>query len=110
MAVAAKSPAASLLVELEAAGVDVAEVSTEETAKACGRLYDSVIQRSVRHLGQPMLNIAVGAADRKFTGDTWHWSRRAQSTDISPLVAVTLAKWLHDEGVVVVPEPFVMWG
>jgi hypothetical protein len=33
-----------------------------------------------------------GAATRKL-GDSWAWSRRNSSVDISPLVASTLALW-----------------
>ncbi len=97
LAVAAGSPAASLLVELEASGLAVVEVSTQDHARACGAFFDSVMQRTLRHLGQPALNVAVAAGDKRFVGDAWVWSRRGSKTDISPLVAVTLAKWAHDQ-------------
>jgi len=101
LAVSAGSPAASLLVELEAAGVRVLEVSNSDHAQACGAFYDAVMQGTLRHLGQPNLTVAVDGADRKFHGDSWLCSRRLSNVDISPLVAVTLAKWAHDQA----PEP-----
>ena len=97
LAVSAGSPAASLLADLEAAGVRVVVVSNAEHAQACGALYDSVIQGGLQHIGQPALTSAVDGADRKFSGDAWLWSRRSSIVDISPLVAVTLAKWVHDQ-------------
>lgn len=110
LAVAAKSPAASLVADLTAAKVEVVEVTTEEHAKACGQFFDAVHQQTIRHLGQPMLNVAVEAADRKFSGDAWLWSRRAQQTDISPLVAVTLAMHLWGQPVAPKPQSFVVVG
>lgn len=111
LAVAHGSPAASLLVELEQAGVTVLEVSAQDHAKACGNFYDAVQQGQLRHLGQPELSIAVDGADRKFYGDTWLWSRRLSQVDITPVVAATLAKWAHDqtpEPVMAVPEAIVL--
>lgn len=99
--VAAGSPAASLLPQLEAAGVDVVEVSNADHARACGSFYDAVMQRTVSHTGQAALDAAVAGAARKFYGDAWLWTRRPTLTDISPLVAATLAMWVFDQ----VPAP-----
>lgn len=111
LAVAKGSPAASLLVELERAGVRVLVVSTEDHAQACGRLFDGVTQRTVRHLGQPELSVAVDGADRKFYGDSWLWARRLSSVDISPLVAATLAMWAFEQApapVMAAPEAIIL--
>jgi hypothetical protein len=101
IAVSAGSPAASLLLEFDGAGVEVEVVSNGDHAQACGALYDAVIQGDLRHIGQTELNAAVFGADRKFYGDAWLWARRTSSADISPLVAATLAKRLFDTA----PEP-----
>jgi hypothetical protein len=69
-----------------------------------------VVQRRFHHLGQQALDVAVAGADRKFTGDTWLWSQRNSAVDIAPLMAVTLAEWLNDQGEEVPPTPFVMVG
>lgn len=108
LAVSAGSPAASLLDELKVAGVSVVEVSNADHAVACGQIFDAITEGRVKHLGQPELDAAVAGADRKFTGDAWLWSRRLSLADISPLVAVTLAKWLHDQAEV--PQPFILVG
>jgi hypothetical protein len=108
LAVASGSPAASLLLDLEKAGVNVVEVSTAEHAQACGQFYDAAIEHRLKHLGQPELAVAVGGADRKYSGDSWLWARRTSAVDISPLVAVTLAKWAFEQLPAV--EAFPMFG
>jgi hypothetical protein len=108
LAVSAGSPAASLLPELEAAGVDVLEVSNGDHAQACGALFDAVMQGRVKHLGQPELTAAVDGADRRFLGDAWLWSRRLSYVDISPLVAATLALWADSQFVPVMAGPDVI--
>jgi hypothetical protein len=96
MAIAAGSPASSLAAEFAAAGVELVEVSTSEHSQACGALFDDVVEARLRHLGQSELDAAVAGADRKDYGDAWLWSRRRSRTDISPLVAITLARWAHE--------------
>lgn len=110
LGVASGSPAASLLTELEAAGVDVVEISPAEHAQACGAFFDATVEHTVHHLGQSELDLAVRAAERKFYGDAWLWARRATTTDISPLVAATLAKFVHDqyEPVMATPEAVLL--
>jgi hypothetical protein len=87
-------PAGSLLVDLAALGVRTETVSAREYAAACGQFYDAVTgaQRSVCHLDQPVLNLAVGAARKRVLGDAWAWARKLGG-DVSPLVAVTLARY-----------------
>lgn len=105
----ARSPAASLRTELEQARVRVVEASSAQHLEACGGFYDAVVQGQIRHHDQTSLNIAVRAAERKYSGDAWVWDRRSSLTDISPLVAVTMARWLLEQ-----PEAnrevFVAWG
>lgn len=107
LAVAAGSPAASLLLDLEAAGVRVLEVSSADHAKACGLFFDLVAQRGLHHLDQAEMNVAVANAQQKFYGDSWLWGRRQSQVDITPVVAATLALWaasqLPDE-VMAAPE------
>jgi len=86
------SPAGALLVDLAAAGIPVETVSAREYAQSCGMFYDAVVEGSVRHLEQPILNQAVFAARKRPLGDAWAWARKT-GADISPLVSVTLAHW-----------------
>jgi hypothetical protein len=86
-------PAGALLVPLNEAGVEVDPVSTRELVQACGALVDDVANGGFRHLDQPELNAAVFAATTRTVGDAWAWQRRSTQVDVSPLVAVTLARW-----------------
>lgn len=87
-------PAASLIPELEDAGIDVVKASTADMAQACGALFDAALSDDLRHLGQSMLDNAMRAAKKRDRGDAWTWARQS-GADISPLVAVTLALHGH---------------
>jgi hypothetical protein len=84
-------PAASLLADLERAGVTVEAVTASAHARACGQFYDKVSQEQVRHLGTPELRAALRGARTRPLGEAWAWARAKSTIDISPLVAVTLA-------------------
>jgi phage terminase large subunit-like protein len=86
------SPAGSLLVDLAGLGVPTQTVTAQVYAQACGAFFDDVGDRRVVHLDQPALNSAVAGARKRNLGDAWAWARRV-GADVSPLVAVTLARW-----------------
>lgn len=87
-------PAREMVEPLEAVGIPVHKVTTEEAKGACAQFLTSVVEQTSRHRGQPELDSAVANADRRDIGDGgWLWSRKRSSVDISPLVAVTLARW-----------------
>ncbi len=103
-----KGPAGSLLVELEKAGIvppddadepkrgQLAIPSAMEVAAACGQLADAVAQGTLRHIGQELLETAIRGAKTRTLGDSWAWGRRVSNADISPLVAVTFARWAYE--------------
>ncbi|WP_031516792.1 terminase [Streptomyces sp. NRRL F-5123] len=105
VAVAGRSPAASLVDEMVAAGLRAPTLSDEpergdlvvlrqgDMIEACGQIADAIRQGRVAHLDQPPLTGAVNDARTRRAGDAWTLDRRSSSRDISPLVAVTLAKW-----------------
>lgn len=93
----AAGPAGSLIDELETQGVEVVRPTVREVAQGCGRFYDLVMDSgTLRHNDDVALNAAVAGALKRDLGDGWAWARKATSTDISPLVGVTLAAWAHD--------------
>lgn len=91
LVVAKGSPAASLVEDLTEAGVPVRLVGSEDQAKACGQAFDAVTGHRWHHRGQGVLDVAVAGAGRRYMNDTWVWTRRRSSVDVSPLWAVTLA-------------------
>jgi hypothetical protein len=94
-----KSPAASLVTELESRGVRVEPVNSTEHAKACGNFYDAVDQGTVRHLGTLEMTTAIKGAAQRPLGEAWAWSRKSSEVDITPLVSCTLALWGLDNKV-----------
>ncbi|MDJ0461563.1 terminase [Streptomyces sp. H27-C3] len=90
----AGGPAGSLIADLqERLGIEVVSPKAREVAAACGQLYDAVTEQTVSHLDQAPLAAALAGAQQRPLGDAWAWARRGVNTDISPLVAATLAKW-----------------
>jgi hypothetical protein len=90
VAVAPGSPAGSLIPKIESAGVEVLRCSPRDWRQACGMFDDAITERSQRHMGQPQLNVAVGAAKRSKAGDA-HEFDGTPDVDIAPLRATILA-------------------
>ncbi len=86
-------PAGSLIPELRKAGLLVVSPKARQVAQACGQFYDAVTEQSLVHIDNAPLAAALAGAQQRPLGDAWAWARRGVSVDISPLVAVTLAKW-----------------
>jgi hypothetical protein len=84
-------PAGSIVAQVEELGVPVVTVAAKEHTQACGLMVDLVRDRALRHLGSVELAAAIRGARTRPLGDSWAWSRRASTVDISPLVATTLA-------------------
>jgi hypothetical protein len=86
-------PAASLVPELDEAGVRVTTTNSSDMAKACGFFFDKVDSGELRHLGSNELRQSLKGAAQRPLGDAWAWSRRHAAVDIGPLVSGTLALW-----------------
>lgn len=82
-------PAAGLADDLERAGARVNRLSLADTAAACGRLYDSVADRTIRVRRSGLLDEAVAKLEKRPVGDRFVWSR--SSGDATPVFALTLA-------------------
>lgn len=104
-----QGPAGALIPELEAAKVKVLAPSAQDVTHAAGVFYDAVMDAQIRVRANEQLNRAVDGARRRTVGDRWAWARRSSNVDISPLVAVTLAFWMHDK-LPAAPVPFVLVG
>lgn len=85
-------PAGSLLAGLAAKGVEPETTTAQQMAAACGAFFDDVEADGLRHLDDPLLLEAVGAVKKRSLSGGFAWTR-SDATDISPLVAVTLAAW-----------------
>jgi hypothetical protein len=87
------SPAASIIDELTRLKVKVTTTNARDMAAACGQFYDGVYESWLRHIDQPQVNVALSVARRRALGDAWAWNRKNAASDITPLVACTLALW-----------------
>lgn len=117
------SPAGSLLADLQAAlramDIDpdavIITMAARDVAQAFGMIYDAATRpisepRTVVHLGQDELTLAVGGADKRPVGDGHAWDRRTAAVDITGLVGCTHALWgLAKMPAEVETEPMVMW-
>jgi hypothetical protein len=104
-------PAGSLVDELRAELGDLlVEVPPKGMAAACGQMFDAVVAGDVAHAPDADLDVAVAGASKRARGDAWVWDRRSSAVDVSPLSAVTLARWGAVGPEASVAEPFVVWG
>ncbi len=90
-------PAGALIPDLKAAGLTVVEVGGGTFTKACGLFFDAVADAKIQILADSRLDLACAAAAKRPSGDAWVWTRKSSSTDISPLVAITLAYWVSQQ-------------
>jgi hypothetical protein len=75
-------------------------IGQPDLVRACGDFHDASVHCRLSHRGDYRLTDAVASAAKRRVGDAWLWRRRGNS-DISPLVAATLARW----GIVTAPDP-----
>lgn len=75
---------------------DLAVLNSIEMTAATGQALDAIRQGTVRHVGQPELDAAAAGAKTRQTGDSLAWARKDADVDISPIVAVSEARWLYE--------------
>ena len=76
--------------ELE--NIKVVPIGMQEYARACGNFFDAVQSRTLCHLGDDTMREAIIGSSKRPLGDAWAWNRRS-TTNITPLVAATLAHY-----------------
>lgn len=86
-------PAAPLIPDLEAAGVEVIVANTKDVLDSCAVMFNLVRERRLRHANYEELDLAVRGAVRREVRDRWAWGRKQSTSDISTLEAATLAAW-----------------
>lgn len=103
-----RSEAGALVDDLTALGVEVTRTTATGMAQACGKFYAAVKEDSLRHQGSAGLGVSVTAGKRRDLADAWAWDRKDPSSDITQLVAVTLA--VHGLMVHGRPKETEVWG
>lgn len=114
----ARGTAASLEPELRKVGItrpenpdeprygDLAVLTAVDMAAACGQIIDAVKLRSFRVVPAQPLTLAVPAARTRVTGDTIAWTRKDSTVDITPVVALTEARWLYETWAPLLAKPY----
>ena len=74
--------------------VTLAASEGRDMAIACAKFFDAVMGLTVRHTDQPQVNVALSVArKRSLPLAGWAWNRKTAESDITPIVACTLALW-----------------
>ena len=96
------APVSSLMDDLKELKIPVLPIDGGQLGKACGAFYDCVRLSldsiddkplGLRHLPQPILDVAAATAASRPMGEAWVWDRKKSPTDAAPLVAATCALW-----------------
>jgi hypothetical protein len=73
--------------------VTLAAREGKDMAIACSKFYDGILDGSVFHTDQPQVNVALSVATKRPLAGSWAWNRKDAMSNISPIVAETLALW-----------------
>jgi phage terminase large subunit-like protein len=73
--------------------VTLAAAEGRDMAIASAKFFDSVMDGSLFHTDQPQMNVALSVASKRPLAGGWAWNRKDESSDITPVVAGTLALW-----------------
>jgi len=87
-------PGKSLIPDLEETVGSLTVMSTGDVTAACGLFVDAVVEGTLRHRGQALLDVAVANAKPRPVGDgPVAFGRKNSDGDISPLNAASFAHW-----------------
>jgi len=96
-------PVGGMIPDLERAGFTIRNTSNptgklvlldgRDQTRACEQFLANVLAGLFVHRDEYALNVAVAGAGRRVVGDSWKWSRRDSTVDISPLVAATVGSF-----------------
>jgi hypothetical protein len=89
---------------LTKAGIAHHKLTSSELGAGCVSLQQMIADAEVAHVGQPALDIAARHSVTRYVGDVQQWDRRAnRKTDISPLIAFSVAIQRWRSATVVTP-------
>ncbi len=91
-----KVTSAGYLPDLERANVRVHAISVSELTTSAAKFFVSIGDQVLRVRANELideLDRSVAIAEKRPIGDAWAWRRKDLSSDLSPLVAASLAHW-----------------
>lgn len=83
--------AKALQPDLVKAGVEFETLTRADQGASCAAFQEAVKDGTVVHLSQPELDVAVGNAKTRLSGESEQWDRKDVKVDDSPLVACSAA-------------------
>jgi hypothetical protein len=107
------APASGLIEDLNEALKGVKMTITEwgapvaVLAASAGEFYDGILDGTIRHRPQQVLDRAAGATPARVIGDAWFFDRRHSPVDASPIIACCGAVWMLNNPPVVEGDPTV---
>lgn len=88
-----RTATATVITELERAGIVVETMQAGDVATASGQLYDAFRDDTIRHYGQASIRSALAGVDKRKLSESWAFDRMNSAVDQSPLMAITFAHW-----------------
>lgn len=91
-------PAATVAADLTGAGPVpgwLHVLGGRDMTAACQLMLDGLLDASICHRAEPLMDAAAAGATKRPVGDGWVWGRRTSATDVAPLTAATCAAWGH---------------
>lgn len=85
------APAREFIDPLREAGLEVVEVVGSDLGTATGRFRDRVRDKTLRHLRQPLVDVAISGTVTKTLTDMQFWDRKGSLVDAAPVVAESWA-------------------
>jgi len=93
-AIAGDGPAKTQVDDFKAAGLMVDRLDMNDVAKACADMVDAVNQGTIAHGPQPNLDAAIRGMKKRSLGDgAFAFSRKNSDDDVTPLLAITQARY-----------------
>ena len=75
---------------------DLAVTGAIDMAAAAGQVLEGVREQAFRVIPNRHLDVAVAGAKTKASGDTIAWTPTKSDVDITPLVALSVARWSYE--------------
>lgn len=90
-----RSQAMTLVDPFKKEGVKLTVTGEREMATACGLFYDGTVEGWLYHTAQPEVAYAISQVRKRplLGGEAFGWNRKNTASDITPVVAMTLALW-----------------
>jgi len=92
------APIGMLTDAMHTEGLPVQEFTLRQTAAAAAQFSDAVKHATIRHVRDPLFDVAAVSARKRNVGDgAWAFSRLNSHGDVTPIVAASLARSCHPD-------------